>query len=370
MGKYNICVYAICKNEEHFVDRWMDSMSEADQIIVLDTGSTDSTVERLRARGAEVTVETISPWRFDVARNRSLELVPEDADICVCTDLDEVLRPGWRAALEAAWVPGAGQAAYRYVWSFNSDGSEGVVFWYEKIHARRGYQWTHPVHEVLVWAGEGTPGPKVTAEGVQLDHHPDPSKSRSQYLPLLELSVREDPEDDRNMHYLGREYMFHRRWDDCIATLQHHLSMPKATWRDERSASMRFIAYSYIQKGEFALARDWYLKAIAEAPHLREPYVDLAHMLYELEEWEGVLYFTACALAITHRSRSYICEAAPWGSLPYDLRAIALYHTGAYRKASEAARQALALEPDSERLKRNLELMEQASHSKSAAVQL
>ena len=46
-----IVVYAICKNEESFVDRWMDSMAEADQVVVLDTGSTDATVQLLRARG-------------------------------------------------------------------------------------------------------------------------------------------------------------------------------------------------------------------------------------------------------------------------------------------------------------------------------
>ena len=223
--------------------------------------------------------------------------------------------------LEEAWEPGAGQATYRYTWSFNPDGSEGVVFWYEKIHARQGYRWTHPVHEVLSWVGEGKPGPMVVADGVQLDHHPDPTKSRGQYLPLLELSVAEDPEDDRNAHYLGREYMFHGRWDDCIATLKRHLAMPKAVWRDERAASMRYIAKSYAQKGKGRLARDWYLRAIAEAPHLREPYMDLAMLLYEQEQWEGVLYFTGCALEILKRPRTYICEAAPWGSLPHDLRA-------------------------------------------------
>ena len=47
-----IAVYAICKNESQFVDRWMDSMSEADQVVVLDTGSTDDTVERLKKSGA------------------------------------------------------------------------------------------------------------------------------------------------------------------------------------------------------------------------------------------------------------------------------------------------------------------------------
>lgn len=353
-----VVVYAICKNEAQFVDRWMDSMGEADQVVVLDTGSEDDTVERLRARGALAEVEVISPWRFDVARNRSMELVPEDADICVCTDLDEVFHPGWRARLEEAWLPEAGQATYRYTWSFNPDGSEGVTFWYEKAHARHGYQWVHPVHEVLKWMGTGRPGPTVVAEGVQLDHHPDPSKSRGQYLPLLELSVQEDPEDDRNVHYLGREYMYRGRWDDCIRTLKRHLTMPSATWRDERAASMRYIAKSYLNKGERAQARDWYLRAIAEAPHLREPYMDLALALYEQGEWDGVLYFTGCALAITYRPRSYICEAASWGSLPHDLRSIALFHTGRLKEAHEEARKAVELEPDNERLQGNLKLLE------------
>lgn len=353
-----IVVYAICKNEAHFVSRWMKSMSEADQIVVLDTGSTDNTVEQLRALGAQVTVETIRPWRFDVARNRSLELVDPDADICVCTDLDEVFHPGWRNALEAAWVPGTTQATYRYTWSFRPDGGEGVVFWYEKIHARHGYRWVHPVHEVLEWVGPGQPGLKVPAEGIQLDHHPDPEKSRAQYLPLLELAVAETPQDDRSVHYLGREYLFRGRWDDCIHTLKQHLAMPSATWADERAASMRFIAQSYEHKGEPEEALRWYLRAVAQAPHLREPLVELALLLYTQQEWDGVLYFTQKALAIRERPRTYICEAEAWGALPYDLRCQAYYHTNRPQLALEAARTALALEPQDERLQGNVKLLE------------
>ena len=52
MGNYHVCVYAICKNEAKFARRWMDSMSEADDIVVLDTGSTDGTPELLRSLGA------------------------------------------------------------------------------------------------------------------------------------------------------------------------------------------------------------------------------------------------------------------------------------------------------------------------------
>ncbi len=353
-----ICVYAICKNESKFVRRWMDSMTEADAVIVLDTGSEDDTVEKLRQAGAVVVQQTIAPWRFDAARNQSLALVPDDADICVCTDLDEVFQPGWRAKLEAAWQPGTTQASYRYTWNFNPDGSEGYVFWIEKIHARHGFQWTHPVHEVLTWIDPETPQHKITVEGIQLDHHADDQKSRGQYLELLELSVQESPEDDRNRHYLGREYFFYGQWDHCIAVMQQHLAMPNATWADERCASMRYIAKAYQQKGDLASAERWFWRAIAEAPHVREPYIDFAMLLYHQKAWDGMIYMLNKALSITERPRTYICESNAWGSLPWDLRSLGYYYTGRMQQAFDDIKQAVMLAPQDERLKENMAMIE------------
>ncbi len=354
-----ICVYAIAKNESRFVSRWVESMREADQIYVLDTGSEDDTVQLLRDAGCTVVQEKIEPWRFDTARNRSLALVPENADICVCTDLDEAFEPGWRQKLEAAWTPGTTRASYRYTWNFEKDGSEGHVFFLDKVHARSGYRWTHPVHEVLSWEGEGAEN-RVTVEGMQLNHRADPKKSRAQYLPLLELSVQEDPQDDRNTHYLGREYLFYGRWDDCIRTLKRHLLLPKAVWADERCASMRYIARAYLGKKEQDPAEQWLLRAAAEAPHLREPLVELALLYDRRKDWEGVLFATGKALKITDRARTYITENTAWGSLPYDLRAVACFYLGMKKQAVDAAREALRLSPDNPRIKNNLRLIASA----------
>ena len=353
MGKYKVYVYAICKNEQKFVERWMQSMSEADKVFVLDTGSDDGTPERLRELGAQVKVERIVPWRFDVARNHSLEMVPEDADLCVCTDLDEAFEPGWRAAAEAAWTPDTQQLHYRYTWNYQPDGSEGHVFWIDKIHARHGFSWVNPVHEVLRWLGEGYPQSRF-AEGVHLEHHADPTKSRAQYLPLLELAIQEDPQNDRNMHYLGREYMFKGDWDRCIATLQRHLSMPNARWEDERCASMRFIARSYAAKGDSREAHRWYHRAIAEAPSQREPYVDFALLLSKEKQWEAVAWMARQALAITERPTSYICEGDAWGYQPHDLLALACYYLGMREEALQEGEKAAQLAPWIQRLQNNL----------------
>ena len=126
MGKYKVCVYAICKNEQNFINRWVDSMSEADEIYVLDTGSKDKSVKMLKKRGVHVKVKNIKPWRFDVARNLSLDMVPKDTDICVCTDLDEVFEKGWRDNLEKIWINGLTRLHYNYIWSFNENNENDV----------------------------------------------------------------------------------------------------------------------------------------------------------------------------------------------------------------------------------------------------
>ena len=51
MKKLKVCVYAISKNEGKFVKRFVESMKEADEIYVLDTGSTDDTVKLLKENG-------------------------------------------------------------------------------------------------------------------------------------------------------------------------------------------------------------------------------------------------------------------------------------------------------------------------------
>ena len=351
-----IIIYAIAKNEALFAERFMASCVGADGVYVLDTGSTDGTPELLRALGAHVETAIIDPWRFDNARNASLEMLPEDADVCICLDLDEVLCPGWREALEDAWTPGTTRARYTYVWSHTRDGEDGVVFFADKIHARHGYRWTHPVHEVLATE---RPESCITVPALRVEHWPDSSKSRGQYLPLLELSVAEDPDDDRNMHYLGREYMFHGRWGEAIETLMRHLAMPSARWDAERAASMRYIARCCEALGDWRSAVHWLERAADEAPGQREAPYALSMLYYRRSDWPLCRYWAARTLGIAKRDNNYMTEPEAWGAEPHDLLAIASWQLKDYAGAEAAAEAALRLAPDDERLRSNLEIIRQ-----------
>ena len=356
MYKYKVCVYAISKNEEKFVDRWMDSVSEADEVYVLDTGSTDATVEKLKDRGAFVTIKEIKSWRFDVARNESLKLVPMDTDICICLDLDEVIEKGWRDKLECIWQKDTTRLRYNYNWSFDEYDRPTVNFYIEKIHKRDGYKWTHPVHEVLTYNKSNEVF--ITTDEITVNHYPDKTKSRSNYLPLLELSVKEDPNDDRNMHYLGREYMYYGKWNKAIDTLIKHLSMKNATWKDERCASMRFIARCYTHLKRYDEAKMWLEKAMHEAPYLRDSFVERALLSYELKEWTDVINYSLEALKIPKSTKTYINEPFSYNHTIYDLLSISYYYLGNYEEALKNINIAISISPNEERLLENKKIIE------------
>lgn len=387
--KLKIVVYAIAKNEAQFAERWYKSMSEADEVVVLDTGSTDGTPETLRRLGAKVetrqyaqwtTVEEYNriieegkdrPWRFDWARNDSIDLalrlVP-DADILVCTDPDEILLPGWRAKLEAAWIAYTRDhgtppttATYWYVWDFNPDGSDGTSFLYEKVHsAKCAARWAHPVHEILDYGQ--TEKRMVNVPGMRLEHRSAPSKSsRGLYLRMLELSVTEAPDDDRNAHYLCREYLFYDRWDDVIRMGLRHLSMPTATWTAERAASMRYIAKAYGMKGDAARQELWLRMAVKEEPNVREAALELMELMYGQKNWQGLVEAGAMCLEVKSDDRhSYLTQNRCWGALPYDLLSLGLFWVGRKEDALSCVKKAISLSPDDQRLRKNAEMIEDA----------
>lgn len=344
-----ICVYAISKNEASFVKQFCESAKDADLILIADTGSTDDTVKLAKKHGATVPEICITPWRFDKARDTALALIPRDIDVCISLDLDERLEPGWREEIERVWKMGeTTRLRYKFDWG------AGITFYYEKIHARHGYHWHHPCHEY--------PRPDARIKEVYaytdmllVSHHPDPTKSRGQYMDLLELSVKEDPSCPRNAFYYARELTFHRRWVDAIVALHKYLENPKADWANERCYAMRVMAQSYEALGDLAQAQVWLEKASREAPNTREPWVELANIARKTEQWQLSYDCAKQALTIKDKALVYTMDPSVWGAKPHDLLALAAYHLGKQDEAVEHGTLAVELGPNDERLKRNLE---------------
>jgi glycosyltransferase involved in cell wall biosynthesis len=345
-----VAVYTIALNEAAHAERWAKSAADADYRIVADTGSTDDTVERLMKAGVTVHRIAVRPWRFDVARNAAMALLPTDVEVCLTMDMDRFLEPGWRPKLEAAWMPEMTALFCRVVYRSSVDDPTPLRGWLAKnFHHRWGYRFKRPVHEALVFTG-----PKEvtgSCEHIVIHEVQDHAKpTRSQYLSLMELAHKEDPDDAQICFWLGRDYMWANQHERGIELLQRYLSLSTNTWGEERSEAMRYLARMQPDKKML-----WLDKARLEAPHRREIWLDLAEELHAKSDWLNLFWACSNGIDKTCRTGSYLDDNHCWGFRLFDLGAIAAWHLNAMDRAVDWGQEALDLDPGNQRLKSNLD---------------
>jgi glycosyltransferase involved in cell wall biosynthesis len=305
-----VAVHSIAKDEAQHLERWAASAADADLLQIGDTGSTDGTPELATDLGITVTQIRVEPFRFDTARNAALAALPADLEVVITLDLDEVLAEGWREQLEQAY---AGRSAdrwtYDYVWSWAGPGEPDVQFTADRCYSRNGWQWHGAAHEVLMPSGHFARDIETHPAGFTIQHHPDATKSRSSYLPLLELAVDEEPHNPRQRFYLAREQFFHGHWVDARDTFVAFLNMPEATWPPERAE-----AYRYLAKMDDHPER-WLLKAVAADPGRRDALVDLVDLYEAWEWWPEAEGMASRALRVTERPGDYMTTAKVWDDM-------------------------------------------------------
>lgn len=337
-----VAVYAIARNEQEFVTRWYESAKEADYVILVDTGSTDDTFAIAEGLGADVCTVTIDPWRFDAAKNHALALVPDDADVAVSLDMDEVLLPGWRAKLEQTWEPDATILNHRY--RNNSNPWQ----WHSKIHNRHHCTWVGAVHETLEWS---IPEKQLWNAEIYLDEQQDVTKSRAGYLELLQLKIAEGDNDWKTFYFLANEY--ESRGDILESIYQREAALSRCDEPVSRAYISKHIANAYMGLGQISIAHDWYRASVGESPE-RESWYALAKHYHDTAQWDACYEAASSCIGVTVKRDGYTFDASAWGASAHDLAAIAAYNLGRYSLALEYGSIAALLAPEDERIQNNL----------------
>lgn len=356
-NNYKISVYTITKNEEKFVDEWVENMSEADEIVVLDTGSTDKTVEKLRAKGVKVEVKTISPWRFDVARNESMKLISPEMDICISTDLDERFEKGWAEQIRNNWTENIDRAKYYYAWSHDDQGRTKIKILYEKIHKNDGtWKWKMPVHEILV--SERKPSEInwliLSEQQVMLHHYPDPTKSRGQYIDLMKIGIEEEPNNMLQNYYYGRELFYHRRLEESIKQLKKTVKLSEI----QKSKAYIASSYGFIGKafeilGRLHEAEAYLIRGTEYVKNVREPYIRLMQFYYNNKRWYSLIQTGLRTLQITYNPLEWYEDDKNYKEVPHDFLSIAFYQIGDYENGLYHLEKAIEYFPENKRFLEN-----------------
>src|SRR4051812_668731 len=192
----------IVKDEAPVIERCLDSVLPfIDRWVIVDTGSSDDTTDRVRVRLQSVPGELHHrPWQnFGHNRNEALSLARDAADYLFFIDADE------RLQLPASFDRTRLTAdAYHLECAYVGTTYARCAL----VASRLAWRWEGVVHEHLAcdqpFALETLPGPRIV-----VSHDGARSRDPHTYLKdaaLLEEAIRTAPGNPRDVFYLAQSY--------------------------------------------------------------------------------------------------------------------------------------------------------------------
>ena len=230
--------YTICKNEIKYVEKWLYYTKDFDYRVILDTGSTDGTYEAFKEAGNVIVEQkTFTPWKFNVARNYNLEMVPTDVDWCLSPDLDEYFSINVLEEMEKTINnhPNVTNISCDRLDLYTKNVRVGPpkTLGTNKIHRRNDYLWSQPIYEHLWFKHKDRYEVEIYNEDIYLIHDQDFKKpERSElYTKMLIEEFETNPSNCWTLWFLCNHY--YRKQDlenfvKCSMVLLDHNA------RDER----------------------------------------------------------------------------------------------------------------------------------------
>jgi hypothetical protein len=315
-----ISAVLITKNEEAVIARCIKSLLGVDEVVILDTGSDDKTVEVAEKLGAKVKrrESAIVPFHFAQARNEAMALASNNWIFSI--DADECLRPGAIRKLRKAVSEAGEQTAFvsTFVNHAGSGASKSVVTQKIKLFKPSEWEWKYRVHEQLV--ARNPENKKVgILEDVVVEHIPEPDKSRrhGQNVELLKLCIQESPEYARAHRHLGQELMLQKAWREAIPHLARYVEITEEDALQKSEATMH-VGRCYAESGGLDEGLKWFEMAFRTDPRRREPLYHAALHLIKacrLEEAEDFAKRMMDVPAAT-RPRSSLDIDDAWSGTP------------------------------------------------------
>src|SRR3990167_3531866 len=257
-----ISVVMIVKNEEDLLERCLESIKTADEIIICDTGSTDGTIGIAKKYTDKIFTDFTWNDSFCDARNHAKSKATGDWILSIdadeyCHDFSEV-----RKAIELG-----DQAIRVFLRGEHGKADFGCPRLFKNSP---DIIWHGAVQNNLSIAGEGEPVGNVTITyGYSPAHAKDPDRS----LRILEKEVK-DPTKCRELYYLGREYWYKGKYLEATKYFGKHVQMTNFT--AEKADSFLTMARCYSTLGMDDDARDACLQAINLNSHFKEAVLFMA----------------------------------------------------------------------------------------------
>lgn len=340
----------IVKNENEVLERCLNSISDlVDEIIIVDTGSTDKTKE-IASKFTDKIYDFEWIDDFSAARNYSYSKATKDYILWM--DADDVIYEEDRQkfiVLKQTLDESIDSVTMKYNIAFDRDGN--VTFSYRRnrlVKRLKNFKWEGACHNLLVVSG------KIFDSDIGIAHKKIKSHT-DRNLKIYQNKIKKgDKFNTRDIFYYANELYDHHLYEESLIYYNKLLNMNDGWFENKIYACGRVSDYyAFIDQMEDAFR--YCLKSFEYALPRAEFCCRLGNIFQKKEMFDEAIYWYNQATTLEKPKSNGFFQDAYWTWIPYIELCVCYDRLGKYEIAYKYNEQARSYVPNNESVLQNVE---------------
>lgn len=356
----NISLCMIVKNESEVICRCLDSVKDiVDEIIIVDTGSSDNT-KAIVSRYTDKVCDL--EWIDDFASARNFAFHYATMDYIFWLDADDILlEPDQEKLfqLKQTLDPSVDAISMPYHLLFDAEGNVTINLRRNRLVKRnKGFHWHGAVHEYLAVSGN------ILNSDISITHSPvDNDSERNLRIYERRLAVGETF-TPRDLFYFANECFDHQNYERAIEYYQKFL-FSKQGWFEDNISAFGKLADCYFHLGDIDQAREYTLKSFKYDTPRAEFCCRLGYSFIHQGEWRTATYWYKLATELEKPKDSLgFFNDACWTWIPHLQLCVCFDRLGKHKLAYKHNEIARKYQPNNEQILQNKQYLESIFNAK------
>lgn len=323
--KLSVCL--IVKNEEEVIERCLKCVSKfADEIVVVDTGSTDKTKELLKKYTPNI-YDFV--WCDDFSKARNYSFCLAKYDYIMWIDADDIIDDeNISKIIKLKENLNADTYMLKYQTAFDKSNKPTFEFYRERIvKNNKNALWHGFIHEAI------TPFGKIEYLDIAIQHRKekktDPKRNLKIYNKHLKTRIKLLP---REQYYYSKELYYNHYYKKCITELKKYLKQKPSFMPNTIDAILTLArCYNYIYDTTHSL--ETLLKGLKYVTPTSEYMCEIGNIFYNRNEYEKAIPFYYSSLSIYEKNNGSFYNKEYYHFIPHIQLSVCYYNLGNYTTA-------------------------------------
>lgn len=338
---FSLSVCMIVKNEEKVLERILKQVkSFAEQIVVVDTGSTDETKKIAKKYTNDVFSYV---WKDDFSKARNYSFSKAKCDYVMWLDADDFITQENIEKIKELKQNDTDVDVFmlKYEMGFDQNDKPCFVFYRERILKRsKNFKWQGFIHEAI------SPSGKIEYVDISIQHRKiksEPKRNINMFRQAIKNGIKFSP---REQYYYARELYYNGHYKKAILNFKKHLNMNDPYYANVQG-SILLLCECLLYVGKTQQAKKYIFKAFEKFNPTSEMCCMAGNIFEKLGGFECSIFWYESALVCGEQKHGFVREEFS-NFVPFMKLTYLYYKVGDFQKSKKYHEKAKEIRPDNQ----------------------